>query len=309
MIRQVAIAGRFRVGGGATPVFIAGPCVLESAELAFGVAEFLASLAARLSVPVIFKGSYDKANRSSVRSFRGPGEREGLRILAEVKSRYGLPVTTDVHEPRQAGSAAKVVDLLQIPAFLCRQTDLLVAAGETGLPVNVKKGQFMAPWDMANVVEKVAVAGNRAVFVTERGTTFGYNNLVVDFRGIPAIREKICPVVFDATHSVQLPGGAGTVSSGDRRFIAPLACAAMAAGADGVFLEIHPDPERALSDGPNSLPLRDVEPLVRSLLAIRAAVTEPGTAGEEADGVRPGARDLGRSGSPTAGKGDQGDGT
>jgi 2-dehydro-3-deoxyphosphooctonate aldolase (KDO 8-P synthase) len=309
VIRQVAIAGRFSIGGGAAPVLIAGPCVLESAELAFGVAEFLSSLAARLSVPVIFKGSYDKANRSSVRSYRGPGEREGLRILAEVKSRCGLPVTTDVHEPRQAGSAAKVVDLLQIPAFLCRQTDLLVAAGETGLPVNVKKGQFMAPWDMANVVEKVAAAGNRAVFVTERGTTFGYNNLVVDFRGIPAIREKICPVVFDATHSVQLPGGAGTVSSGDRRFIAPLACAAMAAGADGVFLEIHPDPERALSDGPNSLPLRDVEPLVRSLLAIRAAVPGPGTAGEGAEGVRPGARDLGRSGSATAGKGDQGDGT
>lgn len=309
MIPQVVIADRIRVGGGAAPVFIAGPCVLESATLAFDVAQFLSSLAARLSVPVIFKGSFDKANRSSVRSYRGPGEEEGLRILAEVKSRYGLSVTTDIHEPRQAGSAAKVVDLLQIPAFLCRQTDLLVAAGETGLPVNVKKGQFMAPWDMANVVEKVAASGTRAVFVTERGTTFGYNNLVVDFRGIPAIREKICPVVFDATHSVQLPGGAGTVSSGDRRFIEPLACAAIAAGADGVFLEIHPDPERALSDGPNSLPLRDVEPLVRTLLAIRAAMTGPGAAGEGSDKVRPGARDHGRPGSATSGKGGKGDGT
>jgi 2-dehydro-3-deoxyphosphooctonate aldolase (KDO 8-P synthase) len=279
VIGQVDIAGRFRIGGGNPPVFIAGPCVLESGELAFAVAEFLSSLASRIPVPVIFKGSFDKANRSSVRSYRGPGEREGLRILAEIKSRYGLPVTTDVHEPRQAASAAKVVDVLQIPAFLCRQTDLIVAAGETGLPVNIKKGQFMAPWDMANAVEKVAATGNRAVLVTERGTSFGYNNLVVDFRGIPRIRETICPAIFDATHSVQLPGGAGNASSGERHFIFPLSRAAVAAGADGLFLEIHPDPGRALSDGPNSLPLQEVEPLVRSVLAIRAAVE-----GREADG-------------------------
>ncbi len=309
MIRQVAIGDRFRIGGGSAPVVIAGPCVLESGELAFAVAEFLSSLAARLSVPVIFKGSFDKANRSSARSYRGPGEREGLRILDGVKSRYGLPVTTDVHEPRQAGSAAEVVDLLQIPAFLCRQTDLIVAVGETGLPVNIKKGQFMAPWDMANAVEKVAATGNRAVFVTERGTTFGYNNLVVDFRGIPAIREAICPVVFDATHSVQLPGGAGNASSGERQFIAPLARAAMAAGADGVFLEIHPHPERALSDGPNSLPLRDVEPLVRSLLAIRAAVIETGGTGEKSGAGRPGGGVGSRSGIAAAGEGGKGDGT
>jgi 2-dehydro-3-deoxyphosphooctonate aldolase (KDO 8-P synthase) len=278
VIRQVDIAGRFRVGDGNPPVFIAGPCVLESGELAFSVAAFLSSLGSRLSVPVLFKGSFDKANRSSVRSYRGPGEREGLSILAEVKSRYGLPVTTDVHEPRQVAPVAEVVDVLQIPAFLCRQTDLLVAAGETGLPVNIKKGQFMAPWDMANAVEKVASTGNRAVLVTERGTSFGYNNLVVDFRGIVSIRETICPAIFDATHSVQLPGGAGTASSGERRFVAPLARAAVAAGADGLFLEVHPDPERALSDGPNSLPLGDVEPLVRSLLAIRAAVGQAGSA-------------------------------
>jgi 2-dehydro-3-deoxyphosphooctonate aldolase (KDO 8-P synthase) len=302
VIGQVDIAGRFRIGGGNPPAFIAGPCVLESGDLAFAVAEFLSSLASRIPVPVLFKGSFDKANRSSLRSYRGPGEREGLRILAEVRSRYGLPVTTDIHEPRQAAPAAEVVDVLQIPAFLCRQTDLIVAAGETGLPVNIKKGQFMAPWDMANAVGKIVATGNRAVLVTERGTSFGYNNLVVDFRGIPSIRETICPVIFDATHSVQLPGGGGDVSSGERTFIAPLARAAVAAGADGLFLEIHPDPSRALSDGPNSLPLRDVEPLVRSLLAIRAAVERTGGNTEEG-------RPHGPAGSATTGEGERGDGT
>ncbi len=275
MIGQVAIAGRIRVGGGAPPVFIAGPCVLESEALAMTVAEFLAELGARLSAAVVFKGSFDKANRSAADSYRGPGLDEGLRILREVKRRFGLPVTTDVHDPAQARAAAEVVDLLQVPAFLCRQTDLLVAAGGTGLPVNIKKGQFMAPWDMGNAVDKVAGTGNRNVLVTERGTTFGYNNLVVDFRGLPAIRESICPVVFDATHSVQRPAGAGKSSSGDRRFVAPLARAAVAAGVDGVFLEVHPDPDRALSDGPNSLRLADVEPLWRELLAIRAAAEPP----------------------------------
>jgi 2-dehydro-3-deoxyphosphooctonate aldolase (KDO 8-P synthase) len=305
VIGQVEIAGRFRIGGGNPPAFIAGLCVLESGELAFAVAEFLSSLASRIPVPVIFKGSFDKANRSSGRSYRGPGEQEGLRILAEVKSRYGLPVITDIHETRQAASAAEVADVLQIPAFLCRQTDLIVAAGETGLPVNIKKGQFMAPWDMANAVEKIVATGNRAVLVTERGTSFGYNNLVVDFRGIPSIREKICPVIFDATHSVQLPGGAGDASSGERQFITPLARAAVAAGADGLFLEIHPDPARALSDGPNSLPLRDVEPLVRSLLAIRAAVEGTRAAGEGSDE----GRSRGPAGSAATGKGKSGDGT
>ncbi len=289
MIRQVSIAGRFRIGDGNPLALIAGPCVLESAELAFSVAAFLSSLGTRLSVPVLFKGSFDKANRSSVQSYRGPGEREGLSVLSEVKNRFGLPVTTDVHEPRQVGPVAKVVDLLQIPAFLCRQTDLLVAAGDTGLPVNIKKGQFMAPWEMANAVEKVASTGNRAVLVTERGTSFGYNNLVVDFRGIASMRETICPAIFDATHSVQLPGGAGTASSGERRFVAPLARAAVAAGADGIFLEVHPDPDRALSDGPNSLLPGDVEPLVRSLLAIRAALEGAGSASGENGGMVDGA--------------------
>jgi 2-dehydro-3-deoxyphosphooctonate aldolase (KDO 8-P synthase) len=271
VIRQVEIAGRVRVGAGNPPVFIAGPCVLESEGLAMAVAEVLSALFSHLGVPLIFKGSFDKANRSSRRSFRGPGQEKGLRILGDVKRKFQVPVTTDVHDSRQAAAAAEVVDLLQIPALLCRQTDLLVAAGETGLPVNLKKGQFMSPWEMGNAVEKVTSTGNSAVLVTERGTTFGYNNLVVDFRGLPVIREGICPVIFDATHSVQLPGGAGTVSSGERRFVPPLARAAVAAGVDGVFLEVHPDPDRALSDGPNSLPLDDVEPLLRTLLAIREA--------------------------------------
>jgi len=271
LIRRVVIGGGVEIGAGRPPVLIAGPCVLESEGLALEVAAFLSGLAARLSLPVVFKGSFDKANRSSRDSYRGPGEEEGMRILAKVRERHGLPVTTDVHDPAQARRVAAHVDLLQVPAFLCRQTDLLLAAGETGAAVNIKKGQFMAPWDMRNAVEKVRSTGNGNVLVTERGTTFGYNNLVVDFRGLPAIRESICPVVFDATHSVQLPGGAGTASSGERKYVAPLARAAVAAGVDGLFLEIHPDPDRALSDGPNSLPLAGVEPLLRTLLAIRAA--------------------------------------
>ena len=271
MIRRVGIGKGIEVGAGSPLLLIAGPCVLESEPLALEVAVFLSGLSERLSLPVVFKGSFDKANRSSRDSFRGPGEEEGLRILAKVRARHRMPVTTDVHDPAQARRVAPHVDLLQIPAFLCRQTDLLVAAGGTGVPVNIKKGQFMAPWDMRNAVEKVRSAGNVNVLVTERGTTFGYNNLVVDFRGLPAIRESICPVVFDATHSVQLPGGAGISSSGERRYVAPLARAAVAAGVDGLFLEIHPDPDHALSDGPNSLPLPDVEPLLRTLLAIRSA--------------------------------------
>ena len=271
MIRRVGIGKGIEVGAGRPLLLIAGPCVLESEPLALEVAAFLSGLSERLSLPVVFKGSFDKANRSSRDSFRGPGEEEGLRILAKVRARHRMPVTTDVHDPAQARRVAPHVDLLQVPAFLCRQTDLLVAAGGTGVPVNIKKGQFMAPWDMRNAVEKVRSAGNVNVLVTERGTTFGYNNLVVDFRGLPAIRESICPVVFDATHSVQLPGGAGISSSGERRYVAPLARAAVAAGVDGLFLEIHPDPDHALSDGPNSLPLPDVEPLLRTLLAIRAA--------------------------------------
>jgi 2-dehydro-3-deoxyphosphooctonate aldolase (KDO 8-P synthase) len=271
MIQEVTIGGSVQLGKGHPLALIAGPCVLESATLSLEVAGFLAGLSARLALPVIFKGSFDKANRSAATSPRGPGVEEGLRILAAVRARFGLPVTTDIHEPEQAPRAAEVVDLLQIPALLCRQTDLLTAAGRTGRPVNIKKGQFMAPGDMRNAVDKVTAAGNEAVLLTERGTTFGYNNLVVDFRGLPLMRA-ICPVVFDATHSVQRPAGAGTVSAGDRELVAPLARAAVAAGVDALFLEIHPNPDQALSDGPNSLPLTAVEPLLRSLLALRAAV-------------------------------------
>jgi 2-dehydro-3-deoxyphosphooctonate aldolase (KDO 8-P synthase) len=277
MIREVAIGGRIRIGGGHPLVLIAGPCVLESEALSSEVAAFLADLSRRLALPVIFKGSFDKANRSSAGSYRGPGEDAGLRTLATVKERFNLPVTTDVHEADQAQRVAEVVDLLQIPAFLCRQTDLLAAAGKTGRPVNIKKGQFMAPQDMQHAVDKVAATGNTAVLLTERGTTFGYHNLVVDFRGLPLMRT-ICPVVFDATHSVQRPGGGGTVSAGDREFVAPLARAAVAAGTDALFLEIHPDPERARSDGPNSLALAAVEPLLRTLLAIRDAMGKEGAA-------------------------------
>lgn len=258
------------MGQGHPLALIAGPCVLESETISCEIAEFLTDFSRRLSIPVVFKGSFDKANRSSAASHRGPGEEEGRRILAMVRQRFALPVTTDIHEPAQAERVAGVVDLLQIPAFLCRQTDLLVAAARTGRPVNIKKGQFMAPRDMRHAVEKVTSAGNPGVLLTERGTTFGYNNLVVDFRGLPEMR-MFCPVVFDATHSVQRPGGGGAISAGDREFVAPLARAAVAAGVDALFLEIHPDPDRALSDGPNSLPLRAVEPLMRSLLALREA--------------------------------------
>ncbi|RPH99088.1 MAG: 3-deoxy-8-phosphooctulonate synthase [Zetaproteobacteria bacterium] len=270
MIREVVIGDRVRIGRGHPLALIAGPCVLETEALSCEVAAFLADLSRRLGLPIVFKGSFDKANRSASASFRGPGEEDGLRILASVRERFGLPVTTDVHEADQAQRVADVVDLLQIPAFLCRQTDLLVAAARTGRPVNVKKGQFMAPEDMKHAVDKVASAGNGAVLLTERGTTFGYHNLVVDFRGL-AVMRAMCPVVFDATHSVQRPGGGGSVSSGDREFVAPLARAAVAAGTDALFLEIDPDPDRARSDGPNSLPLAAVEPLLRTVLAIRDA--------------------------------------
>lgn len=250
------------------PFVLAGPCVIESREISLTTATSLASIGAKLGLPLVFKSSFDKANRTSASSFRGPGLEEGLNILAEVKRETGLPVVTDIHSPEQAAVVAEVADVLQIPAFLCRQTDLLVAAAKTGRVINIKKGQFLAPWDMKNVVEKVRTAGNDQIWLTERGSTFGYNNLVVDMRAIPEMRKFDVPVVFDATHSVQIPGGLGGSSGGQREYVAVLASAAVAAGADGVFMETHPDPDKALCDGPNSLPLDQMDALLTRLKAI-----------------------------------------
>ena len=247
------------------PFVLAGPCVIEDREITLTTATALAAIGARLGLPLVFKSSFDKANRTSVTSFRGPGLEEGLSILAEVKRETGLPVVTDIHHPEQAAPVAEVADVLQIPAFLCRQTDLLVAAAATGKVVNIKKGQFLAPWDMKNAVDKVRSSGNDNVWLTERGATFGYNNLVVDMRSILEMKKFDVPVVFDATHSVQIPGGLGGASGGQREYVPALASAAVAAGADGVFMETHPDPDKALCDGPNSLPLHRAEVLLTRL--------------------------------------------
>jgi 2-dehydro-3-deoxyphosphooctonate aldolase (KDO 8-P synthase) len=254
----VEIAPGVRLGPGQPLAVIAGPCVLESEALCRTVAETLQRLCAELGLAYVFKASFDKANRTSVGAFRGPGLAEGLAILKRLRRDLGVPVLTDIHAPDQASEAAEAVDVLQIPAFLCRQTDLLLAAGATGRAVNIKKGQFLAPEDMARAVEKVRSTGNDRVLLTERGTMFGYHNLVVDMRALVIMAGLGCPVVFDATHSVQVPGGLGTASGGRREFVFPLARAAAAVGIHGLFLEVHPDPERALSDGPNSLPLAEV---------------------------------------------------
>jgi len=254
--------------GGDRLFLIAGPCVIESRDSALHHADRLRAIAEQKRVGLVYKSSYDKANRTSHKSFRGIGRDEGLAILAEVRSESGLPVLTDVHESTEVPAVAEVVDVLQIPAFLCRQTDLIVAAAASGKTVNIKKGQFLAPWDMEHVLAKARTAGGKRVMLTERGTTFGYGNLVNDFRGLAIMGEWGAPVVFDATHSVQLPGAGAGVSSGERRFIAPLARAAVAVGVDGVFMEVHEDPARALSDGPNSLPLADMPALIDVLLAV-----------------------------------------
>jgi 2-dehydro-3-deoxyphosphooctonate aldolase (KDO 8-P synthase) len=261
---------------------IAGPCVIESRDLVLQVAEQVKAITDRLGIRYVFKASFDKANRSSGKSFRGPGPEEGLAILQEVGQTFGVPVLTDIHESHQAAVAAQAVDVLQIPAFLCRQTDLLEAAAQavagTTKVVNVKKGQFLAPWDMAQVVNKLTECGldpaSGRLWLTERGSSFGYNTLVVDYRGIPQMQALGCPVIFDATHAVQQPGGQGTTSGGQREFVAPLARAAVAVGVDGLFLEVHPNPDKALSDGPNMVPLHRLEALLRQLLAIRAAVAD-----------------------------------
>ena len=276
---------KWRLGARQPFFLIAGPCVIESEEHALGVAARLREITSALDVPFIFKASYDKANRTSIRSFRGPGLERGLEILGRIRRELGVAVTSDVHEAGQVGPAAEVLDLLQIPAFLCRQTDLIVAAAATGRPVNIKKGQFLAPGDLVHAVEKARSTGNRDLLVTERGTSFGYNNLVVDFRSLPLLRKLGVPVVFDATHSVQLPGGAGGTSAGESGFIPYLARAAVAVGIDGLFMEVHPEPKRALSDGANALQidlLKDMLTHLRRLDALtREAGVEPLKPGED----------------------------
>ena len=272
----MAVPGRMKLGqfevGPDLPFFlIAGPCVVESEELTLSVAHRLREMTARLQIPFVFKASYDKANRSSRSSYRGPGIDEGLRVLAQVKKQVGVPVLTDVHEDTPFAEVASVVDVMQTPAFLVRQTNFIVNVCSHGKPVNIKKGQFLSPWEMQNVVDKARSTGNDAIMVCERGFTFGYNNLVSDMRSLSVMRATGCPVVFDATHSVQLPGGKGSASGGQREFIPVLARAAIAAGVSGLFMETHPDPERALSDGPNAWPLDRMESLLTTLKALDAA--------------------------------------
>jgi 2-dehydro-3-deoxyphosphooctonate aldolase (KDO 8-P synthase) len=262
--------GDITIGGGSPFVLIAGPCVIESEAHALDLAGRLVEIARRTRVPLIFKASFDKANRTSGRSFRGPGLDVGLRVLAQIKARFQVPILTDIHEPSQAAAAAGVADVLQIPAFLCRQTDLLVAAAKTGRIVNIKKGQFLAPDDVTHAVAKVVDAGNPRVLLTERGTSFGYHNLVVDMRAFPMMRAQGIPVVFDVTHSLQLPGGGDGVTAGQAEYIVPLASAGVAAGVDGVFLEVHEEPTRAKSDAQNALRLDALEPLLTRLIAIDA---------------------------------------
>lgn len=272
---QPVRVGPYTVGGGSPLLWVCGPCVIESQDLTLRIAEALKGYADSLGLQLVFKASFDKANRSSGKSFRGPGLQEGLKTLDAVRKATGLPVTTDIHECHQAAPAAEVCEVLQVPAFLARQTDLLEACGSTGRVVNVKKGQFMAPWDMRNVVAKLAEIGNRRVLLTERGTTFGYGMLVNDMRAVPWMQETGAPVIFDATHSVQKPGALGDRTGGVREMIPCLARAAVAAGCDGVFLETHPRPDEAKSDGPNTVPLDQLPDLIRVCLRIRDALARP----------------------------------
>jgi 2-dehydro-3-deoxyphosphooctonate aldolase (KDO 8-P synthase) len=271
--------GSLTIGAGHPLVFIVGPCVIESPSHALGLAQVIREVSARASVPVIFKASYDKANRTSIRSFRGPGLESGLRTLADIRSATGLPILTDIHEPSQANPAAVVADVLQIPAFLSRQTDLITAAARTGKAVNVKKGQFLAPKDMRHVIAKITEAGNHSVLVTERGVSFGYNNLVVDMRAFPMLRELGYPVVFDVTHSLQLPGAGDGVTAGLAEYIEPLAAAGVAAGVDAVFMEVHDEPGQAKSDGENALRLDQIEPLMLKLTRIHEIAAQRATTG------------------------------
>ena len=274
-VKRVVLNENIVFGDNSRPfVLIAGPCVLESPERALMIGKRVKEITDRLGIPYVFKSSFDKANRSSIKSFRGPGLEEGLEILQAIKKELAVPVLTDIHEPEQAEPVAEVVDILQIPAFLCRQTDLLLAAAETGKIVNVKKGQFLAPWDMGKVIDKLLSTGNEKILLTERGVSFGYNNLVVDMTSLPVMRDFGYPVVFDATHSVQRPGARGESSGGDRGFVPYLSRAAAAVGIDALFMEVHDNPEEALSDGPNMLYLDDLEEVLREVLAIDALVKQ-----------------------------------
>ena len=272
MVKTVKLNKNEHFGGKHPFDLIAGPCVIESPQAAFKIAEALKKITSRLKVAFVFKASYDKANRTSIHSFRGPGIVEGLKVLSAIKTKLNVPVLSDVHSVQEATLAGEILDIIQIPAFLCRQTDLIVAAAKTGKIVNVKKGQFLAPWDVAGIIKKMEEAGNPNLLLTERGTSFGYNTLVTDFKGMAAMRKLGYPVVFDATHSVQKPGGRGDTSGGESEYIPVLARCAVAAGVDGIFLETHPNPSKSLSDGPNMIPLNKVEALLKELIAINKVV-------------------------------------
>jgi len=271
MTREITIAGA-KIGRNNPPMIIAGPCVIENEDITFNTAKKLKDICAGAGVSFVFKCSYDKANRTSIKSFRGPGIDKGLRILSDIKGKLNIPVISDVHSISEVKPASEVLDALQIPAFLCRQTELVIAAAKTGKPVNIKKGQFLAPWDIKNIIEKFTSTGNQNLSITERGASFGYNNLVVDFRAFPIMRSYGYPVIFDVTHSLQLPGGQGTSSGGQREFAEPLARAAVAVGVDGLFFEVHPEPEKALCDGPNMIRLDDVEKMLIQIKEIYALV-------------------------------------
>lgn len=273
MVRRVAVSSAV-IGGAEPPLIIAGPCVIENEDITFHTAARLKELCNAAGLLFVFKSSYDKANRTSLASYRGPGRDRGLRLLSDVKTKYGVPVISDVHTVDDVKAASEVIDALQIPAFLCRQTDLIIAASNTGKPVNIKKGQFLAPWDVKSVVDKFTSTGNHNLLITERGTSFGYNNLVVDFRSLPIMRSFGYPVVFDVTHSLQLPGGQGSSSGGQREFAEPLARAAVAVGVDGLFMEVHPDPEKALCDGPNMLRLSNMGKMLSTIKLVHDTTRE-----------------------------------
>ena len=267
MVKIVKI-DHIEIGGNSPLVLIAGPCVIESGDQIRETAEGLKKITSEIDIPLIFKSSYDKANRTSIKSYRGPGLKKGLEILEKVKGEFDIPLLIDVHQIEEVESVSRVADILQVPAFLCRQTDLIISIAKTGKPINVKKGQFLAPWDMKNVIEKIESTGNKRILLTERGSCFGYNNLVVDMKSLPIMRSFGYPVVFDATHSVQKPGGKGSATGGEREYVPYLAQAAVATGIDGLFLEVHPEPEKALSDGPNIIRLNRVKELLEKLIRI-----------------------------------------